>query len=208
MCELRVWPGSSSLSVLVLLLMTCFLIQPATTQRTYSNFTVCYINTTPKEDSQGTMLTVIFGVFYSDYSPCGDPCQLESRQGQNAPTGSFTVIGSPAVNYKDITVVPTGKPGEYRAELRLPTDILVDKKIVFIVIDSLYDGKTTGPGKDTSHVETPDPIDNSEFTVRSANPIVALFDFVPGGFLTILTLLAFAALLIVLFFFRRSKRRP
>ncbi len=203
---MSVLPRSSRLLVLVLLLTSCFPIQPATTERTYLDFSVCYINTTPKEIPQGTSLIVIFGVFYSDYSPCGDPAVLQPRTGQTGPTGDFTVIGSPAINYKDIKVVPTGKPGEYRSELLIPTDVPIGQRTVFIIKESLYDGKTKGPERETGYVETPDPIDNSAFFLRSASPIIALFDFIPGGVLSILILLALAVLFVILLFVRRSKR--
>ncbi len=148
-------------------------------------FSVTYINTTPKETPQGQIIVVIFGVSYAYYHLGLGPAELQPRPEQTQPTGSFTIIGSPAFRYIDIPVIPTGNPGEYRAELKWPSDAAVGKEIVYINKDSLYDGEATGPGRDTSHIETPDPTDNSEFFSRSENPIVAMFDFVPRDVLAV-----------------------
>lgn len=148
-------------------------------------FAVSYINTTPKETPQGQIIVVVFGVSYAYYHLGLGPAELQPRPGQTQPTGSFTIIGSPAFRCIDIPVTPTGKPGEYRAELKWPSDATIGKEIVSINKDSLYDGEATGPGRDTSHIETPDPTDNSEFFSRSANPIVAIFDFVPRDLLAV-----------------------
>jgi len=185
--------------VLAFLLLGPFSIQPSPAQKIFTKFAVCYINTTPKESPQGQIIVVIFGVFYSDYSPCGDACELKAIPGQSGPTGSFMVMGSPALRYIDIPVTSTGKPGEYRAELRWPPDAPIGKQTAYIVQDSLYDGKSTGPVQDTSYLETPDPIDNSEFTSRSANPVVAMFDFLPRDIvvtaLTVGTFMTFGIML-------------
>jgi len=168
-------------SMLPLLLLGFFSIQVCARR-----FAVIYISTTPKETPQGQTVVVIFGVSYAYYHLGLGPAELQPRPGQTQATGSFTIIGSPAFRYIDIPVTPAGKAGEYRAELNWPLDAPVGKEMVYINKDSLYDGEATGPERDTSHIETPDPTDNSEFLSRSANPIVAMFDFVPGGILTVL----------------------
>lgn len=183
-------------SLLVLLMVPLFSVQQAASQKTFTRLHLCYVNTTEKEIPQGKIVIVIFGVFYSDYSPCGDPCELRPRLGQTQPTGSFVFRGTSTLRFIDITVTPTGKPGEYKAEINWPQDAPIEKIIVFVFEDSLYDGKGTGPERDSSHSETPDPIDDSTFiSVRSAHPIVAIFDFIPGGLVTVLVLVAALALL-------------
>jgi len=197
--------GASLLALLVVALLS---IQPAAAQ---AKFYVCYINTVQKEVLQGKTVTVVFGVFYASpyYAPCGEPATLRPRTGQTQPTGSFYVTGSSAVRLTDIPVTPTGKPGEYRAELTWPGDAPVGKVVAFVVKDSLYDGKTAGPERETSHVETPDPIDDSTFaSTRSAHPIVAFFDFMPGGFsmfAALLTLLVLLAVFLLILVRRRRK---
>jgi hypothetical protein len=176
-------------------------------QKKFTKFYVCCINVTPKEVPQGGVLFVVFSVFYSDYSPCGDPAELKPRAGQTQPTASFVISGSTALQFTDIPVVPTGTPGEYRAEISWPASAPIGKEVVFITTGSLYDGKTTGPGQETSYVETPDPTDDSTFVSRSASPIVAIFDFIPGGVATIMALLALLILLAVLLLLMMRRRR-
>lgn len=173
-------------SMLPLLLLGFFSIQVCA-----RTFAVSYINTTPKETPQGQVIVVIFGVSYAYYHLGLGPAELQPRPGQTQATGSFTVIGSPAFRYIDVPVTPTGKPSEYRAELKWASDATIGKETVYIDKDSLYDGEATGPGRDTSHIETPELTDNSEFFSRSANPIVAMFDFVPRDVLAVGTSMTF-----------------
>ena len=173
-------------------------------------FYVCYINTTQKEVLQGKTVTVIFGVFYSSpyYAPCGEPCILKPRTGQTQTTASFEIRGSPALRFTDIPVTPTGKPGEYRAEVNWPTDAPIGKITAFVIKDSLYDGKTAGPEKETSHTETPDPIDDSTFTsVRSVHPVVAMFEPIPGGIAMVAGLIILLVVLLLFFAKRRTKKQ-
>jgi len=158
-------------------------------------FGVIYINTTPKETPQGQIIVAIFGVSYAQYHLGLGPTELQPRPGQTQPTASFTITGSPEHHFIDIPVTPTGKAGEYRAELKWPSDAPIGKKMVYINKDSLYDGEATGPGRDTSHTETPDQTDNSEFFSRSANPIIALFDFIPRDVLAVGTSMTFGIVL-------------
>jgi len=167
---------------------------------------VCYINTVQKEVVQGKAITVIFGVFYSPayYAPCGEPCQLKPRMGQTEPTGDFETKGSSTVRLTGILLTPTGKPGEYRAELVLPRDVAVEKFVVFVLEGSLYDGNTNGPDQDTSHVETPDPVDDSKFAVTAATTTTTGATrpaAIPEGFSTfasILTLVIISSVLLIL----------
>jgi len=197
-------------SILALLIVASFFLQPVVAQKIFTQFHVCYVNTMEKDIVQGKIIIIILGVFYSDYSPCGDPCNLTARPGQMQPTASFVITGSAALRFVDIPVTPTGKPGEYRAEISWPTDAPSGKMTAFIIEDSLYDGKRTGPDNETSHVETPDPIDDSTFnSIRSAHPIVAFFDFMPGGFATfaaLLTLLILLAVVLLLMVRRRQRK--
>jgi len=198
---------SAGASLLAFLVVASLLIPPVVAQ---AKFYVCYINTVQKEVLQGKTVTVVFGVFYASpyYAPCGEPATLKPRTGQTQPTGSFYVTGSSVVRFTDIPITPTGKPGEYRAELSWPGDAPVGKVVAFVVKESLYDGKTTGPERETSHVETPDPIDDSTFaSTRSAHPIVAFFDFMPGGFATFAALLSLLILLAVFFLILVRRRR-
>jgi len=183
-------------SILGLLILVSFLTQPVVPQK--RDFHVCYMNTIQKEVLQGKTVIVTFGVFYSIpyyYASCGDSCELKPRDGQTKPTGSFEIKGSTRLT--DIPVTPTGKLGEYRAELNLPADAPVGKAIVFIVKDSLYDGQTTGPKRDLSYVETSDPMDDSTFMlVGSAYSVVLFPGFKPEGLATfagLFTLLIFLA---------------
>ena len=182
-------------------------ISPLGAQKKFTKFSVCYINATPKEVPQGRVLVVVFGVFYSDYSPCGDPAELKPRAGQTQPTASFVLPGPTALQFTDIPVTPTGTPGEYRAEISWPTSAPIGTEVAFITTGSLYDGKTTGPERETSHVETPDPTDDSTFVSRSASAIIALFDFVAGGVATVMALLALLILLAVLLLLMMRRRR-
>lgn len=194
------------MSLLVLLVVTSSSIQPATAE---GNLYVCYVNTVQKEVLQGNPLTVIFGVFYTSayYAPCGEPAVLKPRTGQTQPTGNFVVTGSSAVRFTDIIVTPTGKPGEYRAELSWPADAPVAKVVVFVVEESLYDGKGKGPEKNTSYVETPDPIDDSTFaSMRSAHPIVVFFESILGGVTIFAALLILLAVILLLILRRRRKK--
>jgi len=192
-------------SILGLLILASFLTQPVVPQK--RDFHVCYINTIQKEVLQDKTVVVTFGVFYSIpyyYASCGEPCELKPRAGQTKPTGSLEIKGSTRLT--DIPVTPTGKPGEYRAELNLPADAPVGKAIVFIVKDSLYDGQTTGPERDSSHVETSDPMDDSTFML--AGSVVLFSGFRPEGFPTfagLFTLLIFLATFL-LFSLRRIKK--
>ena len=193
-------------SILALLAVACLQVQPVAAQK---RFYVCYINTVQKEVLQGKTVTVIFGVFYTSpyYAPCGEPVVLKPRTGQAFPTGSFKVVGSSPIIYTNLVVTPREKPGEYRAELNWPTDAPVGKEVVFVIESSLYDG-TTGPIQDSSHVETPDPIDDSTFlSVRLVHPIVGFFDFIPGGLPTFLALLIFLILLAGLLVLLARRRR-
>jgi len=183
-------------SILGLLILVSFLTQPVVPQK--RDFHVCYMNTIQKEVLQGKTVIVTFGVFYSIpyyYASCGEPCELKPRAGQAKPTGSFEIKGS--IRVTDTPVTPTGKLGEYRAELSLPTEASVGKAIVFIVKDSLYDGQTTGPERNSSHVETSDPTDDSTFMlVGSAHSVVLFLGFSPERFATfagLFTLLIFLA---------------
>jgi len=195
-------------SFLALLIVASFSLQPVVTQKIFTQFHVCYVNTMEKDIVQGKVIIIIFGVFYSDYSPCGDPCDLKARLGQTQPTASFVTTGSPALRFTEIPVTPTGKPGEYRAEISWPTEAPIGKMTAFIIKDSLYDGKRTGPDNETSHVETPDPIDDSTFnSIRSAHPIVAFFDFMPGGFATFAALLTLLILLVVILLLVARRRQ-
>jgi len=86
-------------------------------------------------------------------------------------------------------------------------DAPVGKEVVFVIESSLYDG-TVGPQVDSSHVETPDPIDDSTFlSVRLVHPIVGFFDFIPGGLPTFLALIIFLILLAVLLVLLARRRR-
>jgi len=193
-------------SILALLVIACLQVQPVAAQK---RFYVCYINTVQKEVLQGKTVTVIFGVFYTSpyYAPCGEPVVLKPKTGQSFPTGSFKVVGSSPILYTDLVVTPTGKPGEYRTELNWPTDAPVGKEVVFVIESSLYDG-SVGPQVDSSHVETPDPIDDSTFlSVRLVHPIVGFFDFIPGGLPTFLALIIFLILLAVLLVLLARRRR-
>ncbi len=166
-----------------------------------ANITVCYINTTVKEVPQGATATVLFGVFSPGYAPCGNPIELKARTGQTGPTASFDVeTGSPAIRFTDVPVAPTGVPGQYRAQLSWPTDAPVGKVVVFIVANSLYDGATFGPSRNTSYVETPDPTDDSTFLSTQAP---STFPTTIVGALVVLLL----ALLLLLLFRRRRKAK-
>lgn len=192
-------------SILGLLIAASFLTQPVAPQK--RTFHVCYINTMQKEVLQGKTVIVIFGASYSSanyayYAYYGEPCELKPRAGQTQPTGSFEVKGSRAILVTDIPVTPTGNLGEYRAELNLPVDFPVEKAAVFAVKDSFYDGETTGPDRDSSYIETPDPLDDSTFMlVGSAHSVVAFFGFNPGGFATLTGLFILSIFLAVLLVF-------
>jgi len=200
-------------SMLALLIVASLSMQPVASQE---KFYVCYVNTVEKEVPHGKTVTVIFGVFYalpyySYYVPCGEPCVLKTRAGQAQPTGSFEVRGSASTSFIDVPLTPTGKPGEYKLELSWLKNAPIGRVVVFIVKDSLYDGKTTGPGQDSSHAETPDPTDDSTYTSSTpAHSTIALFDFMPGGFATFAGLLTFfilwtAVVVMVLRVRRRQK---
>lgn len=194
---------------------------------------VCYINCLQETVPQGKVLTVVFGVFCSEYEVCGEPLVLEPRSGQTQPTANFEVRGSPTLYFYDHPIMPTGNPGEYTADLMLPLDATVGEITVFIIQNSLYDGSRTGPELDTSHVETPDPLDDSRSTIKEAastvtevaetepttattptvaTPAATTFDLIPGGVATIIAIIALIAILILLILYaayRRSARaRP
>ncbi len=188
----------------LLVMIAALLILPSASSvagQGQANITVCYINTTVKEVPQGATATVLFGVFSPGYAPCGNPIELKARTGQTGPTASFDVeVGSPAIRFTDISVTPTGVPGQYRAQLSWPTDAPVGKVVVFIVANSLYDGATFGPSRNTSYVETPDPTDDSTFASVQAP---STFPTTIVGAIVVLLL----ALLLLLLFRRRRKAK-
>ena len=198
-------------SILILLLIA--LSPELAVAENEDEFIVCYIIATPKETPQGSILDVTFGVFYPGYCICGDPCELKPRPGQTQPTATFEVRGSPEVLYTDIPVTPTGRPGEYTADLDWPNDAPLGQVVVFIIKESLYDGKANGPDQDTSHVETSDPVDDSSFESIAAVPPPApsILDLMPGGATTAAALLGLLLGLLIaillLFASRRLKKK-
>lgn len=191
---------------MAVLLIALPLVQPVAAQDT---LIVCYIETTTKEVVQGGRVSLIFGVFYPGYyyCLCGEPAELMARNGQTHPTASFILKGSPQLRFIDIPVNSTGRPGEYQVELDWPGDAPIGKLTAFVIEHSLYDGATTGPELDSSHVETPFPVDDSTFS--STRPSVTITDIlrVAGMALAFLVPILFLIFLLVFMYFRRRNTR-
>jgi hypothetical protein len=135
-------------------------------------FLVVNVQVNPGSAAAGASLDVVFTVQYID----GSPVKLDPQ------SADFLLLGTNYSHvYQQVSLTPTGTPGEYRTSVALASDVPMGYYKMYCVHCTLSDGSGNfAPNSDISSDETAITGDNSAFLIGPATATTATTGL-PGG---------------------------
>jgi len=181
---------------------------------------VTYVNATPTTGSLGDTLEIVFSVVYF----CCDPyLGAVGNAAEGIETASFLVVSvltQESKEYQDVPVFPTGRPGEYRAEIQIAQDNPTGRVWVYVKGNSLHSSscfcgenppaESLGPPGNTASEQTYDTSDLSLIEIGVVQPTTSASpwdELVQGSGLWLLLLAALIVLLLAVSLLARRRRK-
>ena len=176
---------------------------------------VTYVNATPTTANLGDNLLIVFRVVYFTCEPYLGSI---SNPAVGIKTATFLIISiatQQSKEYPDVPVFPTGKEGEYRAEIQIAQDGPTGRVWVYVKGNSLQvafeGGMRLGPPNNTHSELTYDTSDLSLIQIGQPTPPPSpspLSQLLQGNELVLLLLAAVIILLLLISILARRKPKP